>query len=230
MAHPLLHPGRRRPRGPSLPSTSPSRPPPARGRTSRSSAPSAATPRRPASSRPALMPMAFSIVVQDGAGALDVAGRAGAHHAGVLALRLQREEAVEGRDAVHLRQRHAQVARELAEHLRLEVAVRFLRACAAPRSASAPGGRDGASSPRRASSGCPWRAAWVDRGSVAMMRLLREHRRDGKAEPCRVPLDVVMRATSGAPGKGNARSVAPGWARVASIPERPRPADTASRN
>ena len=127
---------------------------------------------------PALMPDVLLDVVHDGAGALDVAGRAGAHHAGVPALRLQREEAVEGRDAVDL----ATAARAGRARAGRAPAARGSRRpparCAAPRSASARGGRDGASSTRRASSGCPWRAAWVVPGSVAMSRLLREHRRD----------------------------------------------------
>ena len=48
---------------------------------------------------------------------LDVAGRPGADHAGVLPLRLQPEVVVEGRDAVHRRERHAQAAGDVAQRV-----------------------------------------------------------------------------------------------------------------
>ena len=48
---------------------------------------------------------------QDLLGAVDVAGGAGAHDAGVLALRLEGEEGVEGRDAVDARVRDARACR-----------------------------------------------------------------------------------------------------------------------
>ena len=65
--------------------------------------------------------------LQDLAGALHVAGGAHAHDAGVLALGLEGEEVVEGRDAVDARERHAQRAADVHEHVGVEVAEQLLR-------------------------------------------------------------------------------------------------------
>ena len=56
----------------------------------------------------------------------DVARRSHADHAGVLAGGLQREEVIEGRDAVSAAQRHAQRHGYIAQRLGVEISERFL--------------------------------------------------------------------------------------------------------
>ncbi len=83
--------------------------------------------------------------------AVDVAGGAGADHAGVLALRLEREVVVEGRDAEDLRGRNGEaVARRIGARRR-RCSRRLPGPSGAPRSGRRAGCRGGASAFRR----CP---------------------------------------------------------------------------
>jgi hypothetical protein len=84
---------------------------------------------------PGAMPKRCCDALDQCAGAFDVAGRAGADHAGMAALGLEHEQVVEGRDAVDLAQRQVQRVGDEGHGLLVEEAEGVLHACNASISA-----------------------------------------------------------------------------------------------